>query len=737
MVQCKTCGTQLAPNDSHTLCVVHRKCSRNSPCPLDEGCDTVYWDQLEAIRAAAFGVREKKVVKPKPKTGTGGKEKGKKGVVLKGLSMSSSQRKSRSSLDDNLPISKEQNMPSGNVATAKSVQGEGTNNGTSAVVPSVESPAPPIREVARSRPDVESPAPPVREVARSRQDETPGLPPGAVSRSPSSASAIQAGFGEVTDLIQTCNPRSVSTMASSAIYSEPRALDRDQVVITTQPRLEARAVNSLTGALPSSSIGQTTMNTGSAAVNTQCLPMQGVNPFMAMVNPFMLTQANALMQSGLWPNVNSQAYNSGWNTSTGVPPSPSVVVSQPASVSGAHSLSNTGETQFHRTSRTATRVRPPVARSDVQTQHSDTESDSDDSQSSDEEDSDQNQGGTTLDGDDDDDLSPPSKSSLKEVFNSDRIDPIVKMIAQNLDLSGSVDESEEAGYSLLFGGIGRGQSQSKPLIVLPQDFHLEKKKQAKSKWRKRPYGFFGKVFRVPKKDYESMFKVPAMDPEVVKLLPKGSAVKLDSYSRFWEQEMISLDAHMKDLIRLSAFQVLFLNHLLDVMDLSQDADQVAGPSATARLVVDMAGQQLRSGMALSFRTVSLRRVNACAYFREEFGKDLSSDLAELEFSDKHVFGGEFAKIVRKLAKKIRDKQTLESDLAAIPRGKAKGTTGTWKPFSDTPRSSSGVGRGRGAGRGRKRSRSRPSKRSSPAAAGGPPQAKKGRGRGGKPTQQRI
>jgi len=183
---------------------------------------------------------------------------------------------------------------------------------------------------------------------------------------------------------------------------------------------------------------------------------------------------------------------------------------------------------------------------------------------------------------------------------------------------------------------------------------------------------------------------------------------------------------------------MFLNHLLDFIDLTQD-DDLAGPAATAQLVVDMAGQQVRNCLAMSFRTVSLRRENACAYFREEFGKDLSSDLSALKFSDKHVFGGEFAKTVRKLAKKIRDKQTLESDLAAIPsKGKGRGSSWTWKPSADTPQPPSRVGRGRGtAGRGRKRSRSRQSNRSTPAAAGAPPKAKRGRGRGGRATQQRI
>ncbi len=57
MLQCKICGSFLDGSDHHDKCIVHRQCSRNSPCPLDESQDTKYWDEVESIRAAALGVR--------------------------------------------------------------------------------------------------------------------------------------------------------------------------------------------------------------------------------------------------------------------------------------------------------------------------------------------------------------------------------------------------------------------------------------------------------------------------------------------------------------------------------------------------------------------------------------------------------------------------------------------------------------------------------------------------------
>ena len=57
MLQCKTCGSTLSGTDHHDKCIVHRQCCRSSPCPLDESQDSLYWDEVEAIRAAAMGVR--------------------------------------------------------------------------------------------------------------------------------------------------------------------------------------------------------------------------------------------------------------------------------------------------------------------------------------------------------------------------------------------------------------------------------------------------------------------------------------------------------------------------------------------------------------------------------------------------------------------------------------------------------------------------------------------------------
>ena len=72
MVSCKSCGSPISPPDGHTLCIVHRKCSRKSPCPLDKDMDAHFWSEVESIRAASRGVRT--VKRPTKEKGKDGKQ---------------------------------------------------------------------------------------------------------------------------------------------------------------------------------------------------------------------------------------------------------------------------------------------------------------------------------------------------------------------------------------------------------------------------------------------------------------------------------------------------------------------------------------------------------------------------------------------------------------------------------------------------------------------------------------
>ena len=138
---------------------------------------------------------------------------------------------------------------------------------------------------------------------------------------------------------------------------------------------------------------------------------------------------------------------------------------------------------------------------------------------------------------------------------------------------------------------------------------------------------------------------------------------------------------------------------METLSLYEDEDTQAGPTATAKLAVDILGQQLKSSMSMSFRTIALRRENACAALKKAFIQDLSVDLCKLPFSDFKVFGSNaFSTLVKDLAGKERDRQSLELDLKPLSsRKKRGGSSGTGTARSN-PNQASGSNRGSTRGR---------------------------------------
>ena len=50
---CKICKVPLAEGDKHFGCLLHRECTRERPCSLDEDEPPSYWQEVEALLAAA------------------------------------------------------------------------------------------------------------------------------------------------------------------------------------------------------------------------------------------------------------------------------------------------------------------------------------------------------------------------------------------------------------------------------------------------------------------------------------------------------------------------------------------------------------------------------------------------------------------------------------------------------------------------------------------------------------
>ena len=91
----------------------------------------------------------------------------------------------------------------------------------------------------------------------------------------------------------------------------------------------------------------------------------------------------------------------------------------------------------------------------------------------------------------------------------------------------------------------------------------------------------------------------------------------------------------------------------------------AGFAAIARLLVDMVGANLNGLLSLLPCLSVLRRENVCATLRREFVTELPTLLNDLPNTSEALFGKGFSKSVKKLAKKVKDKKTLDSELKPL------------------------------------------------------------------------
>jgi len=327
---------------------------------------------------------------------------------------------------------------------------------------------------------------------------------------------------------------------------------------------------------------------------------------------------------------------------------------------------------------------------------------------------------------------------LSEKFATSRIDPILRAARDEFGLEpDDSSDDDEGACSLRFGGIGVDNDTRPPVIRMPRDIHKEKKKVATKSWGRFPNRIINQAFKVPRADHDALFVVPQMDKEASAALPKkqrkaSTWCKPFTYSPYWEQQLYQVDAHLRSMTRLSAFQLTMINYLLTMIE---DDDSDAGMMATTTLVNDITVQQVKSTMQLSKHMTALRRENVIAFLRKEYVDEVPANLIKLPYVEESVFGGSFGKTIRSLAKKKRDQSSLESDLRPLSysaSSKRKNNGGRAIRNAQDQPSSSGTGssnRGKGnyRGRGGRGGKRNATSRRPPAAAGGPPNAKKARG----------
>ena len=215
-------------------------------------------------------------------------------------------------------------------------------------------------------------------------------------------------------------------------------------------------------------------------------------------------------------------------------------------------------------------------------------------------------------------------------------------------------------------------------------------------------------------DYERLLKVPAMDKDVQKRLPVGGRSCPASYQGFWEDELKSVDAHLRSCVRLSAFQLMALNHIGKEID----GEETPEVFQAVELASTLSSQILAESMGLAARTIVLRRENACASLKKSYVQDLSKALKDVPLSHSSLFGSELQSVVEQVATQVTNENTLRESLADVTKGsrktkrskKKKANTFRSKKAKVTPTSTTttappsygrkkGKGKGKGKGRG--------------------------------------
>jgi hypothetical protein len=171
---------------------------------------------------------------------------------------------------------------------------------------------------------------------------------------------------------------------------------------------------------------------------------------------------------------------------------------------------------------------------------------------------------------------------------------------------------------------------------------------------------YSAVLRTTEEDFKRFLRIPSMDADVQSRLPTAGKSAPGYYSPFWEEELKSVDARSRALMRLSSFGTTIAEHHGRVLhrDFGVDSDIFREAKLLSALVV----RSLESSMALARCVCTLRRVNACASLKSTHGSDLS-DLMKRPKGETHqfLFGDTFCEQMDL----VSDRRAKEKDLKML------------------------------------------------------------------------
>jgi hypothetical protein len=201
---------------------------------------------------------------------------------------------------------------------------------------------------------------------------------------------------------------------------------------------------------------------------------------------------------------------------------------------------------------------------------------------------------------------------------------------------------------------------------------------------------YSAVLRASNVDYDKFLRIPSMDADVASRLPATGKSAPGSYSPYWEEELKSIDARARALMRLSSFGTTVAEHHGRVLHRDFGVDSEA--FREAKFLSVLVTRSLETSMGLARCISALRRGNACASLRFSHGTDLSELLKSTRTeTQERLFGDSFCKQMDLVSdRKSKERDLMKAEEAVKKshkkgkKSKSKGKTKTPKPSPQPP-----------------------------------------------------
>ena len=260
---------------------------------------------------------------------------------------------------------------------------------------------------------------------------------------------------------------------------------------------------------------------------------------------------------------------------------------------------------------------------------------------------------------------PPSQTALGDL-TSDQVTQYIDEMAVSLGLARQETATVDVG--VIKRGFGRKAEPTTKGWTLPSSIRDRWVADGLGKVAGPPLGRLLpnrralSFLRVSEEDFEDILRVPSMDEDVAAMLPGTSTTP---FSTVWEERLRMLDAQVRALTRINAFQLLTLNHA---------ADHVRKESKQQRavhLAAALAATAMDESLNVSSRLTTLRRANAGTVLQGKFPDTLLSELNSVPTSATTVFGGALEGVVEKVAARCEQTRSIRSGLATAKASKGK------------------------------------------------------------------